>query len=353
MNADELHVYAYPKAVFNEPFFPPGVRLVFDSPKPDLVVVRTGHQHPGRIRWQIAEARWRFGWRPLVYANYGEAVPVGANRRNVDCLFSFAPTDGHNWQHERYQRNPLYVGHAAARAECRSDSLWGLPKTRFCNFVYRNAHGQQTHVRNGFARRLMQVRRVDCPGAVFNNCAPLPPYGAPGKAGVVAKLRFLAGYRFTIAFENTSADYYVSEKILHPLLAGSIPIYWGCPQVAKYYNPRALINCHDFASFDDVIAHVLAVDADPALQDAYRRAPMLRPDSRIHRLHRDLDTRHRAIVREALARRRLPDRPGRDRLRSAAFALRSLPFFVWGLGHDLYRRARRYAGALLHHADLC
>ena len=170
----------------------------------------------------------------------------------------------------------------------------GSPKTRFCNFVYRNAHGQQTHVRNGFARRLMQVRRVDCPGAVFNNCAPLPPYGAPGKAGVVAKLRFLAGYRFTIAFENTSADYYVSEKILHPLLAGSIPIYWGCPQVAEYYNPRALINCHDFASFDDVIAHVLAVDADPALQDAYRRAPMLRPDSRIHRLHRDLDTRHRA-----------------------------------------------------------
>ena len=42
VNADELHVYAYPKAVFNEPFFPPGVRLVFDSPKPDLVVVRHG-----------------------------------------------------------------------------------------------------------------------------------------------------------------------------------------------------------------------------------------------------------------------------------------------------------------------
>ena len=215
-------------------------------------------------------------------------------------------------------------------------------QTRFGKFPGRGRH-RQTHVRNAFARRLMRVGRVDCPGRVLNNCAPLLPYRAPDDAGVLAKLRFLAEYRFTIAFENISADYYLSEKILHPLLAGSIPIYWGCPQAAEYYNPSAFINCHDFGSFDKVIAHILAVDADPALQEAYRRAPMLLPDSRIHRLHADLDARHRDIVRKALARRELPDRPAGERLRSAVFTLHNLALAGRGLGDDLYQFARQHA----------
>ena len=271
--------------------------------------------------------------------------PGRPHRHDIDCLFSFAPTDGHNWQHERHHRNLRLVGHAAARAARRPDSLWAMPKPRFCNFVYSNARTLQTNVRNDFVQRLMRVRHVDCAGAVFSNRARLP-------RDISAKLRFLADYRFTIAFENLSADYYISEKIVHPLLAGSIPIYWGCPQVAEYYNPDAFINCHDYASFDDVIARVLAVDADPALQDAYRRAPMLLPHSRIHRLHRDLDARHRAIVREVLVRRRLPHRPGRDLVRSAALTARTLWLLGRYLPNLLYLGARRCGGAVLRWAGL-
>ena len=348
--ADELHVHAYPKAIVNAPFFPPELRLVRDSPTPDVVAVHTGRRHPGRIAWEVADARRRFGWRPLVYAHYGEAVAVGANRRNVDCLFSFAPADGRNWQHECYHRNPLYTPYAAERAERRRDSLFGVAKSRFCNFVYSNDHGLDTAVRTGFARRVMRAGRVDCPGAVLNNCAGLAPAG--GEAATRAKLRFLARHRFTIAFENASAEHYVSEKILHPLLVGSIPVYWGCPRIAEYYNPRAFINCHDFASFDDVVAHMLAVDADPARQEAYRRAPMLLPASRIHRLHRELDACHRAIARTALARRSRPPRPAREALLDARFAAHNLPLFAAGLADALDAQARRRAASLLRRAGL-
>lgn len=167
-----------------------------------------------------------------------------------------------------------------------------------------------------------------------------------------AKLRFLAECRFTIAFENTSADHYVSEKIFHPLLVGSIPIYWGCPQIAEYYNPAAFINCHDFRSFDDVIARVLAIDADPALQQAYRSAPMLLPNSRIHRLHRELESRHAAIADEAIARRRLPVDPARERRRSARFAARNLPLLASGVANAAYMQGRGALGRALRHAGL-
>lgn len=183
MTDDELHIHAYPGAIVATPFFPPGLSVAFDSPTPDLVAIRTERNHPGRICMEILAARRRFGWRPLIYAHYGEAVEVGANRRNIDCLFSFAPTDGHNWQHEIYHRNRWYA-QFMGREAAGPGSLRAAPKRRFCafvysSFVYSSGSGWQSHVRNAFVRKLMRVRRVDCPGPVFNNCDPLPPYGAP------------------------------------------------------------------------------------------------------------------------------------------------------------------------------
>lgn len=34
-------------------------------------------------------------------------------------------------------------------------------------------------------------------------------------------------YAFVVAFENTKAEGYVTEKIVNAFLAGAVPIYWG------------------------------------------------------------------------------------------------------------------------------
>eukprot|EP00937_MAST-01D_sp_MAST-1D-sp2_P000330 g330.t1 len=70
----------------------------------------------------------------------------------------------------------------------------------------------------------------------------------------VEKLR---PYKFAIAFEHTSgarADGaavgsstpyrgYVTEKIVSAMLAGAIPVYDGAPEAARWFNPRAYIDC--------------------------------------------------------------------------------------------------------------
>ena len=140
----------------------------------------------------------------------------------------------------------------------------------------------------------------------------------------LAKLEFLSSYRFTIAFENTSVDGYVTEKIVHPLIAGSIPVYWGSPDVAERYNPDAFINCHDFGSFEEVIERILEIDADPPRLEAMRRAPMLHTDSCIPDLHRDLDVRWRQLTETAINRRSLILTPAERRRRWTALARRSI-----------------------------
>ena len=131
-----------------------------------------------------------------------------------------------------------------------------------------------------FCKKLMENKQVDCPGHSLNNMPSLPPYRMVGSNCYGGKLDFLASYKFTIAFESASVPHYISEKIFHPLIVGSIPIYWGCPEIAQYINPDCFINCHDFSSFDDVIQWVLKIDGDQQLYESYLKAPPILPSSR-------------------------------------------------------------------------
>ena len=48
---------------------------------------------------------------------------------------------------------------------------------------------------------------------------------------------YLESCRFNICLENTNSDGYVTEKVFHALLGGSIPIYWGG---GAYMEPEVL-----------------------------------------------------------------------------------------------------------------
>jgi hypothetical protein len=164
-------------------------------------------------------------------------------------------------------------------------------KTRFCNFVYSNSRPQE---RVHFCRLLMTYQRVDSPGKVLNNCAPFDSHGYQYER----KFEFLKNYRFTIAFENEGAPLYTTEKILHPLVVGSIPIYWGNPDVASLFNPKSFINCFEFSSFEEVVEYVKYVDQSDSVLHAYRSAPAILPSSPLWHLTTDfLKAKVAAVLR--------------------------------------------------------
>lgn len=43
--------------------------------------------------------------------------------------------------------------------------------------------------------------------------------------------KFLARYKFVIAFENSACEDYVTEKLWRPLAVGVLPIYYGAPNI--------------------------------------------------------------------------------------------------------------------------
>ncbi len=139
-------------------------------------------------------------------------------------------------------------------------------KTKFCNFIY-----SQDHLfRNNFFKELSKYKKIDAPGRCMNNMPPIGNYDNPKKSRaslnwVKDKLNFIKSYKFTIAFENSLKSGYVTEKLTHPMLVNSIPIYFGHKDVAKEFNTKSFINYHDFKNMKEFIDYIIKVDKSEKL----------------------------------------------------------------------------------------
>jgi len=195
----------------------------------------------------------------LIYSCFGERFHkfdglrifyTGENKRpdfhECDYAFSFDyPTSKRNYRLPLYRLHPGFEELLAPRDVASVMS----GKTEFCNFVYSNpAPGE----RDEFFRLLSEYKPVLSGGRHLNNI------GGP----VIDKFAFMRPCKFSIAFENSSYPGYTTEKILHAFETGTVPIYWGNPEVARDFNPQAFINCHEFPDFASVVEQVKQIDQD-------------------------------------------------------------------------------------------
>jgi len=51
----------------------------------------------------------------------------------------------------------------------------------------------------------------------------------------------LGEYCFSFAIENSSLKYYFTEKLIDCFITGTVPIYWGCPEIEKFFNTDGMI----------------------------------------------------------------------------------------------------------------
>ena len=145
-------------------------------------------------------------------------------------------------------------------------------KTKFCNFIY----SQEIISRNNFFKELNKYKKIDAPGICMNNMAPIGSHLNARKSRasgiwVQEKLNFLKDYKFTIAFENFYQPGWTTEKLTHPMLVNSIPIYFGHKDVNKEFNPKSFINFNDFKNINEFIDYIIKVDKDDKLYEKILR----------------------------------------------------------------------------------
>ena len=136
-------------------------------------------------------------------------------------------------------------------------------KKDFCNFVYSNGFGDP--FREQLFLAVGQYKKVLSGGKFLNNIGH-----------VVEDLQsFQSRFKFTIACENSWYRGYTTEKIINAFNAGTIPVYWGNPNISSVINPQAIVNCHDYPDLESVVEEIRRLDED---DEAYKKklmAPIL------------------------------------------------------------------------------
>lgn len=131
-------------------------------------------------------------------------------------------------------------------------------KSQFCSFVVSNANAAPCRER--VFQELSKYKKINSGGRYLNNI------GEP----IGDKLEFQSKHKFVLAFENTAAPGYTTEKIVHAFSANAVPIYWGDSVIDKVFNSDSFINCNllglkedgDMSAVQKVIDRVREIDLD-------------------------------------------------------------------------------------------
>jgi GR25 family glycosyltransferase involved in LPS biosynthesis len=88
-------------------------------------------------------------------------------------------------------------------------------------------------------------------------------------------------YKFVLAIENTIKDMYFTEKLINPILANSIPIYYGTKDAFKIINKKRVIYFFDYKSIDDLIVYIKLLSQSEEAYNKILSEPIFNPQSGI------------------------------------------------------------------------
>ena len=154
-------------------------------------------------------------------------------------------------------------------------------KKYFANFIA--SHESENSIRGDFFRKLCEYKRIESPGSYLNNMED------PTPISYADKFNFQKKCKFTLCFESTKHEGFVTEKIRDAFSADTIPIYYGSDTVKDIFNEKAFINVSDYDSFDAAIKKVIELDKNDELYLNTLRQPVFRNEQSIRNSIDNLD----------------------------------------------------------------
>jgi len=126
-----------------------------------------------------------------------------------------------------------------------------------------------------------------------------PPPLPPGPLGADLLLNDdrsgLYKSQFSVAIENALVDNYFTEKLMDCFLTKTVPVYYGCPNIVNFFEPKGIIDItHNSA--DEAIAKVNTItgntylDMLPYVEENYERALEYCQQTFAHRVKNAIDS---------------------------------------------------------------
>jgi hypothetical protein len=142
---------------------------------------------------------------------------------------------------------------------------WGVhPKSKLVSIIASEKNEAQGHkLRHGTIARY--GLRLDVMGR--------------GYRPIEGKAKGLRDYCYSVVIESWRGDWYFSEKLIDCLSQGTIPIYWGCPNIGRFFNTDGILRFYDLDRLGNILASISKADYVgrlDAVRDNLKRARQYR-----------------------------------------------------------------------------
>ena len=178
---------------------------------------------------------------------------------------------------------PGHYWHALARKDRNYPEEFLKEKIYFANLIA--GHDSEHNMRSTFFEKLNAYKRVESPGTFMNNM----PDGKTVNWLDDSKANFQRQSKFTICFESTAHEGFITEKITDAFFSDTIPIFFGSSNITEFFNKDAFINVSDYESLDAVVEKIKELDQDDEKYLAMLRQPVLVDPDMPRRLDEELE----------------------------------------------------------------
>jgi FkbM family methyltransferase len=165
-------------------------------------------QHPKKIAWLLEPAEVSQHTYDYVTQNANQFVAVACH--NIDFL----------------SRIPNGVYTPSGCTWIKPNDWKVFDKSKLCSIVLSNKNFTYGH-------RL----RIEA-ASLFKNDDIYGSY----KEHLEYKLDALRDYKFSVAIENSKVKGFFTEKIIDCLITGTVPIYWGAPNIGDFFDAKGIIS---------------------------------------------------------------------------------------------------------------
>lgn len=206
------------------------IKYIRDNMSYDGITLFTDHFLISNINQQV-KSKYKIGWlmesRELithVYVNFPFYMD------NYDFILTHDPL-----LLQKYPKHtkPYVIG----GCWIKQPNIGLHEKTKNISMIYSGKTGMEGHkLRHTVAQQVKN--QVDL-------------YGGGASNPVQYKEEALVDYRFSIVIENTYQENYITEKLIDSFVVGTIPIYWGCPNVSNFFDKNGIIT---FNTIEDLKA---------------------------------------------------------------------------------------------------
>jgi len=156
-------------------------------------------------------------------------------------------------------------------------------KSKLSSIIVSNSRSKTGHkLRHMITDYLLQNKSlvdIDFFGRRFGN---LPPPQSIGSETVYSlhhpsnrKVDALKDYMFTICILPSKVDYEFDEKLIDSFLTGTVPIFWGCPCIGKFFNTQGMLIFNTFEECIELLKKItkeMYFEMLPHIEDNFERA---------------------------------------------------------------------------------